>query len=401
MANTLNLGTDGNWATKEDSLLAYNSENGNFKPLPFDFTRASSATVVNKAGLIETVGSGEPRIDFSNDAKGALLLEPTRSNLVTYSEDLSVLSKVSVGNASAPITTSNYGISPDGTMTATRVVFDLNGGTTNQDRSILRQSISSGDYYFSIYVKSTNGVEQKVMWHDGSEFNTTTVTSEWVRITYDSRDAVSWGGIALNGTSGVDSSDILVWGFQIEQGSYATSYIPNYGNSAGATRSADACNNGGNEQVFNDSEGTVFINFAADFNIFGSGLADRGISINNGTNTNSARIFQATSLNNRMAYDLDTLSGTNQVFNTSTTFADITDFNKVAFTYKQNEFKIFLNGVQQGSTDTNGSVFSNGTLNGISFDYGQEGNKPFFGRVKEVKYFNTVLTDAELQALTK
>ena len=258
MANTLNLGTDGNWATKEDSLLAYNSENGNFKPLPFDFTRASSATVVNKDGLIETVGSGEPRIDFSNDAKGALLLEPTRSNLVTYSEDLSVLSKVSVGNASAPITTSNYGISPDGTMTATRVVFDLNGGTTNQDRSILRQSISSGDYYFSIYVKSTNGVEQKVMWHDGSEFNTTTVTSEWVRITYDSRDAVSWGGIALNGTSGVDSSDILVWGFQIEQGSYATSYIPNYGNSAGATRSADACNNGGNEQVFNDSRGNCF-----------------------------------------------------------------------------------------------------------------------------------------------
>jgi hypothetical protein len=105
-------------------------------------------------------------------------------------------------------------------------------------------------------------------------------------------------------------------------------------------------------------------------------------------------------LNNRIAYDLDTSSGTNQVFNTSTTFADITDFNKVAFTYKQNEFKIFLNGVQQGSTDTNGSVFSNGTLKGISFDYGQDGNKPFFGRVKEVKYFNSALSDSELQALT-
>ena len=85
MANTLNVG-NGNWATKEDSLLAYNSENGNFKPLPFDFTRASSATVVNKQGLIETVGSGEPRIDFSNDANGALKLEPQRTNLITYSE---------------------------------------------------------------------------------------------------------------------------------------------------------------------------------------------------------------------------------------------------------------------------------------------------------------------------
>ena len=85
MANTLNLG-NGNWATKEDSLLGYNSENNNFKPLPFDFTRASSATVVNKQGLIETVGSGEPRIDFLGNTQGALKLEPQRTNLITQSE---------------------------------------------------------------------------------------------------------------------------------------------------------------------------------------------------------------------------------------------------------------------------------------------------------------------------
>ena len=88
MANTLNLG-NGNWATKEDSLLAYNSENGNFKPLPFDFTRASSGTVVNKDGLVETIGSGEPRIDFKDNTKGALLLEPERTNLLIHSNDFS------------------------------------------------------------------------------------------------------------------------------------------------------------------------------------------------------------------------------------------------------------------------------------------------------------------------
>ena len=62
MANTLKFG-NGNWATKAGSTLAYNDESG-FNPLPFDFTRASSATVVNKNGLIETVASGIPRIDF-------------------------------------------------------------------------------------------------------------------------------------------------------------------------------------------------------------------------------------------------------------------------------------------------------------------------------------------------
>ena len=51
MANTFKFG-NGNWATKEDSVLAYNDENNNFKPLPFDFTRASTATYVDKNNQI-------------------------------------------------------------------------------------------------------------------------------------------------------------------------------------------------------------------------------------------------------------------------------------------------------------------------------------------------------------
>lgn len=85
MANTLKFGA-GQWATKEGSTLAYNDENNNFKPLPFTFTRASNATVVNKAGLIETVGNGIPRIDFLGNTQGALKLEPQRTNLITQSE---------------------------------------------------------------------------------------------------------------------------------------------------------------------------------------------------------------------------------------------------------------------------------------------------------------------------
>ena len=79
MANTLKFGA-GQWATKEGSTLAYNDENDNYKPLPFTFTRASNATVVNKAGLIETVGNGIPRIDFLGNTQGALKLEPQRTN---------------------------------------------------------------------------------------------------------------------------------------------------------------------------------------------------------------------------------------------------------------------------------------------------------------------------------
>ena len=88
MANTLKFG-NGQWATGNGTALAYNDENANFKPLPFDFTRASSGTVVNQSGLIETVGSGIPRIDFQGNTKGALLLEPSRTNSFPYSESFS------------------------------------------------------------------------------------------------------------------------------------------------------------------------------------------------------------------------------------------------------------------------------------------------------------------------
>ncbi len=84
--NTLKFG-NGEWYGKKDTILAYNDLNSNYKPLPFNFSRASSATVINKDGLIETVGSGQPRIDYLGNTQGALKLEPSRTNLITYSED--------------------------------------------------------------------------------------------------------------------------------------------------------------------------------------------------------------------------------------------------------------------------------------------------------------------------
>ena len=80
MANTIKFG-NGQWATKEDSILAYNDENANFKPLPFVTSRASTATRVNKAGLLETVASGVPRVDYLDNSKGSYLIEGNSTNL--------------------------------------------------------------------------------------------------------------------------------------------------------------------------------------------------------------------------------------------------------------------------------------------------------------------------------
>ena len=41
--NTLKFG-NGEWYGKKDTILAYNDENSNFKPLPFSFDRDTLAT---------------------------------------------------------------------------------------------------------------------------------------------------------------------------------------------------------------------------------------------------------------------------------------------------------------------------------------------------------------------
>lgn len=88
MANTIKFG-DGQWATKGDSILAYNDENANFKPLPFVTSRATTATRVNKAGLLETVANGVPRVDYLGNSKGSYLTEGSSTNLITQSEGFS------------------------------------------------------------------------------------------------------------------------------------------------------------------------------------------------------------------------------------------------------------------------------------------------------------------------
>ena len=79
---------NGNWAVKENKLLAYNDNSGRFFNKEFDFSRGSSATYVGKDGLIKSAASDVPRIDFSDSTNGALLLEPQSTNLIPYSENV-------------------------------------------------------------------------------------------------------------------------------------------------------------------------------------------------------------------------------------------------------------------------------------------------------------------------
>jgi hypothetical protein len=385
MANTLKFG-NGEWYGKKDTILAYNDENSNYKPLPFEFSRASSATVVNKAGLIETVGSGEPRIDFKDNTKGALLLEPTSTNLVTYSEDFNTWSR------SGWTLTSGL-LAPNGGLDAYSVLRTA-GITFAQSVTLL----SNTTYTFSAYIKNVNAtniqlrVQNQAGNTSGTEsncivFSVTDQTndSDFTRIThtFNTGDAGTYGLFLGYFSAG----EYIVYAAQVEQGSYATSYIPTSGSAV--TRIADACNNGGNDQVINSTEGVLYFEGQS----FG-GTSNGFITLSDGSSTNRISL--------RIGYYISTLiyiqmtsSGTpqfEQPYNTSGTSFNFNDFNKYALKYKQDDCALFLNGVKVTSIS---SATMPTNLSKLQFTNSDGVGYSFLGTQKDTRLYNTALTDQD------
>ncbi len=388
---------------KDGKVYSVLPSNGNGD---FNFTRASSATRVNKDGLIETVGSGIPRLDYLNGSCPSLLLEPQRTNLLPYSKDYSVSnwSKYGSGTGVAPILTSNYAISPDGTLNASRLQFNKGTGTTDSDISILNDNVtvsSGATTSKSVYVKSNTSEEYDIVVYGASDASGTNikkvrVTSEWQRVDVYKTVSSTTSGITIglreiNVTGLSNTADVLVWGAQLEEGSYPTSYIPTSGSAV--TRIADVCNNAGNEQVINSTEGVLYFETKGFINVptFSRYIQ---LSKNGETGFNNSLVIQHR--NNGFLRIYANGTDTSDVhFNID---IDFTQNHKIAVLYKLNGYKLFIDGVAQSLylTPTQ-TVFSG--LDTLSFDY--RGTYEWNGSIKDVRVYNTALTDQELQALTQ
>jgi hypothetical protein len=414
MANTFKFG-NGEWAVGKETALAYNDENGNFKPLPFTFDRASTATVINKDGLIETVGTDEPRIDFLNNTNGHLLLEPSRTNTVTYSEKADEWGR---NNSQIPILDTSinnpYGVAgaytTSGNGTANFPQYNL--GTIN--------ATSSGTATVSVFLKQyeapyihviVTGVDidgfatsslykftfatETLSRISGADADSTSVQdygNGWYRIiltyNYDGNADFTFRLRNYNGSSEkleIGTSKTYAWGAQAEEGSYATSYIPTSGSTA--TRSADSCNGAGNSNVFNDSEGVLYAEIAALDETQGTSV----LTISDSSLSDRLLIaFVSGKIRGEFVS-----GGGNITRDASGVF--IENFNKIACSYTSNTFKVFVNGLQVGTTGTVTTALLG--IVELAFDRGDSAND-FYGNVKDIRYYNTALSDSELQALT-
>ena len=386
MANTLKFG-NGQWATGNGTALAYNDENSNFKPLPFDFTRASSGTVVNQSGLIETVGSGIPRIDFQGNTKGALLLEPSRTNLVPYSQ---TFTGWSLTNA---VETPNALISPDGNLNASKFVTNSVG----VDIKYINVPVTANTTYtYSFYCNYVGGEGLQGRFYDNTNganieyysYMNQLEEGKWKRVTrtFTTPSGCSNIQVWYLAVSSTQPVTAYYWGAQLEAGSYATSYIPTSGSAV--TRVAETNSQTPPSGVIGQTEGTMFV----DCKVNAQGTYT-GFSLNDNTTNNEVIIRFTTQ--DRIEYYLR--SGGSQPIGGGTTLFDTDKRVKIAFAYKSGDSSVYINGAQV-TTSTTTTMPVN--LSIIKFARGNN-TADFSGKTNDFKVYNTRLSNAELAALTQ
>lgn len=393
---------EGNWAVKSDNLLGYKLLNGGYYPREIGVTRATTGTRVNADGLVDEKSSGIARIDYSSGS-GALLVEPQRTNLFTYSSsfDNAAWSKTDASIIASAI------ISPDGLVNASK----LNDNTNNAQHGILRFIVGlSSPTTISFFVKEAEYSRCCIEnYSDGGRvvFNISTMSvvstsSNFTNATVEEYangfirvSATTVGtsgnkafGLGLINNSGQNSfvgtgtSGIYVYGAQAEAGSYATSYIPTQGTSV--TRNADVISKTGIAGLIGQTDGTIFLdvdlNSRAQFTYFAL-AADLA-----STQNYLGILFGSSVIGFESVVSGSLQSGIN-FSNTST------GRFKIAVAYKQNDFAYYVNGNLIG-TDTSGNVPSCSAI-GLSA----------FGQAATINYktaavFKTRLTNTQLAQLT-
>ena len=383
----------------------------------FDFTRSGSATRINSQGLIETVANGQSRLNYPLiDGKvvgcPSHLLENSATNLVQYSEEFS--NAYWTKNLSS--ITSDSVISPNGTQDASKLISSNDGLNsrieyfpTLADNTVYTSSIfvKKGDLDFiSLNLRDKTGVTRVAYFDIDNGTVSSTINSPtdakienyengWFKVSVSVN--VGSGGTQPRAQYVLASADgdvdtglntfSFIWGAQLEQGSYPTSYIPTNGSTV--TRSAEAANGAGDADTFNDSEGV----FMTEISALSDDSTNRIFGISNNSNFNESILLRYSNNSNEIIAQVR--KGGVYEFSMTHTLNDSTLFSKIAFKYKQNDFSLFVNGFEVDTSPT-GDIITG--LDTLSLSY--VGGNQFFGNTKQIQYYNSSLTDSELEKIS-
>ena len=358
------------------------------------------------AAVVSGITDNMPRLNYdpANPTCPSLLLEKSSTNEIPNSEYLSAwgASNVSV--------TQNTAISPEGVQNASTIEVT----TQTASQGLAQGFVADGTSYYTIsgyYKKTATSQRAQLKIRDflgsgttygfveldlstGSVFasvgtySITSFNSDWwyIQVTTGSVPSAGIRRAVIRLDNQTVGTQVTAYGIMVEKGTYATSYIPTYGSSA--TRTSDSASKTGISSLIGQSEGTLFIEGSA----IANESTSKRISLSDGTNNNRVVINYRDS-----QIDAIVVSGGSVAVSSGTGITTPEQNHKIAIAYKQNDFKVYVDGVEVIS-DTSGNTFT--SLSNFQFTDGNTTSSPFAGNIKQALLFTQRLSNSDLATLT-
>ncbi len=406
----------------------------------FNVTRGTTATRFNSAGLIESVASGVPRLDYytSGETAGcpALLVEPSGTNVVVQSQNW--LANGWRDDATANVTTvsaTTGTLDPLGTYTA-NAISPTSGNTSHikvgSDSAI---SFTSGTVYTaSAFFKQGVGnagryiqIAWPLLRFAGNTFanfdlqlgtvalvtgSTVTAGIEnygngWYRcrctntcISTGTNNGISMPLIETSGATRLPTftgttTDVLYgWGAQTETGSIATSYIPT--TTTSGTRNADVISlSGAVSGCIGQTEGTIY----AEVDIKQLPALNARTFIDVGSSGNRVFLGFTSLASNTLRLQIDAGVGGSACVDIRTVVANA-GIIKVAVAYQSLNCALYVNGVQATNIQSNFAFSFTTALSALFLGSTVSASAFLNDRIRAAALYTSRLTNDQLQALT-
>jgi hypothetical protein len=401
----------GSQLEQRDSLTAY--------------TPTTTQPITKYQPALQTAGNNVARFDH-NPTTGeslGLLIEESRTNLQVYSEEFN-----NVAWSKQRITiTPNTIVAPDGTLTADKLfvttdtgwhyIFDSNSVTSGNTYTISFYAKKAEQEYISAHFPSvefgdtnvgnscTFNLSTGVISNQGTYLLSASITdvgNGWYRCSL-TKEATSTASADLiitlpnqssfttSGYTGDGYSGVYLWGVQLEQASFPTSYIPTVASQV--TRSADGASMTGTNfsDWYRQDEGTLYVECKT-----------------NDQNTGFPGIFEldnqtvgAVSTSNRIALlgrpsgliNVQIARSSSEVnIQISSDFRN--DFLKAVLAYRNNDVNL--------TTETTSGIDTDVVIpTVINFSIGEQNTGYLNGTIKKLAYYPLRLTNNELVDLTE
>jgi hypothetical protein len=371
------------------------------------WSRNSVANRTQSDGNIGSVAANVPRLSYMFGSCPALLLEPQRTNTVLFSEDLTTANW-----AKARLTiTGNSIVSPDGNTTADTVTATAETGQHNLQNGAHTTTTTTASIYAKKgthnFLQIFSGTSSQAFANfnintgvvgtfgtlatasiqnagDGWYRCSITITSPPSGSTFRWAMVTSASAVYAESWTATGSENYYLWGGQVEEGAYATTYIPT--GAATATRLVDIFtrNNIYTNGLISASGGTWYIEMLNNI-AYTRDAAAQGIGIGDSSSTIANGFLIVNTGTGRQVIQKIIASATTNLFTTTT------DTIKIAIKWNGTSADVFVNGVKQVSATaftTTIMEFLNGTGAGI----------PRW--IKTMALYPTPLSDADCTALT-